>query len=123
MRVVDDDDHRALAAVEQLQQPGADGDRVVQRLLGPGDGARVEACRAHQLFDDPVGQQRLGFVAARPEHRRRGVEAGIGEEALDERGLAHPRGPFDLDHVRMPRDRIGQHVAQERELGDPPDEG
>ena len=118
VRVVDDhDDHGLVVAVEQLQQPGADGDRVVERPGRAGHRGRVEPARPRQLFDDPVGQQRLRLVATRPQHRRATGPAGVGEEPLDQRGLAHPGRAFDLHDPRTAGGRVGEGGAQHGQLG------
>ena len=125
VRVVDDHhDHSLVAclvvAVEQSQQPRADGDRVVERPGRAGDRRRVEPARPGQLFDDPVGQQRLRLVATRPQHRRRQVPAGVGEEPLDQRGLAHPgralRSGRPADGGR-PRRRVRRAARPARPFG------
>ena len=84
---------------------------------------RVEPRRAHQLLDDAVRQ-----AASRPRRRphaapRRAVDARLGEEAFDQRGLAHPGRALDQHDPRAAGGGVGERPTQECQLGRATDEG
>ena len=131
VHIVDDHDDRVGAVigvvpalpVEQAQHAGADRDGIVQRVGGPGHGPRVASHRTRELLDDAVREQRLGLVAARTQHRQRTVGARLGEETLEQRGLAHPGRALDEHDPRTARHSVGDRRAQHGQLGDASDEG
>ena len=89
------DGARALQLAEHGQQLGADGQRV-----GVGRRGAVAGEVGEELADHAVREPGLGFVAAGPEHADVGA---VGQEAVDERGLADARGAAQPEHPRPAR--------------------
>ena len=90
-----------------------------------GHRGRVEpAGRPRQLLDHAVGQQLLGLLAAGPQRPSAPAsDAGLGEEVLEQRGLADPGRALDLHDLRPAGQRVGQRGAQHRQLGWRPTNG
>ena len=89
------DGARALQLAEHGQQLGADGQRI-----GVGGRARGAGRSARSWPDHAVGEPGLGYVAAGPQHADVGA---VGQEAVDECGLADARGPAQPQHPRPAR--------------------
>ncbi len=107
------DGARALQLAEHGQQLGADG----QRIGVGGRGAVREV--GEELPDHAVGEPGLGHVAAGPEHADVGA---VGQEAVDERGLADARGPAQPQHPRPARPGVFELGVHRGELVRPSDE-
>ena len=124
LRIVDDHGHGRLAlhGADQLEHPHAHRHVVGRRdgaLAGAHDGGAARAADAQELVHHAVGHERLGLVAAGPQH----VDVlALGQEAVDQRRLPDPLGTVDEDEPRPLRAGVGERRAQDVQLALPADE-
>jgi len=125
MCVINDNDNRSLIleVAQQVEEPGSRGDVVLgrgclQRLRG-GRGRLIQPSDAHELIDDPVGQQGFGLLPAGPKDEH---AYAVPHEPVHQRGLADSRWALDKDNARMSRSGFVELGAKQGELGLPADE-